>query len=598
MKNSIKSMALLIKEFPLILLVKIYSVISGVIKSLIPIYTINYIVSTYENNMMGLTNIPVNQVINTVIIYFVILLFLLLIDFFISCYAGYVDRSFNAKIALKLYNQISKIDYEFYENPDFLNDYMRSLERGASNIQMSANNSFRLITLLFQSVSVLAILLTIHYAIIIYVLLIGALYFIIRMIMSKLNNKYYSSIQQYHRRTWYSNRAFTLKDSNADIKTTNIDKLLLDNNDVSYEKIIYHHDKIISKRTALSIICEIMISLLYPGIIAILCAVTIDDLQLSSFASLTVAATTLSGFISQFAMLLGSLQDNNVECKVAFEFLKNKGNIEGEDNELLKGDFNKLSVKNISFSYEKKGDNSFKAINDVSMEISKGEKIAIVGINGAGKTTLVKLLLRLYDVDEGSIIINDQDYKQINTKSLREKVGAVFQNIEVYAVTIAENVLLREVKGQEDIDLVNKALEFSGLYEYVYSLPDNINTKVTREFHRQGIIFSGGQMQKLAIARGYAQDYQLFILDEPSSALDPIAEAKVYNNMLELGKNKTMIFISHRLTTTVNADKIYLFENGAILEQGTHEQLMNLNGQYKKMFESQAIKYLGGDYNA
>ena len=158
--------------------------------------------------------------------------------------------------------------------------------------------------------------------------------------------------------------------------------------------------------------------------------------------------------------------------------------------------------------------------------------------------------------------------------------------------------MLREVKGQEDIDLVNKALEFSGLYEYVYSLPDNINTKVTREFHRQGIIFSGGQMQKLAIARGYAQDYQLFILDEPSSALDPIAEAKVYNNMLELGKNKTMIFISHRLTTTVNADKIYLFENGAILEQGTHEQLMELNGQYKKMFESQAIKYLGGDYNA
>ena len=232
------------------------------------------------------------------------------------------------------------------------------------------------------------------------------------------------------------------------------------------------------------------------------------------------------------------------------------------------------------------------------MEISKGEKIAIVGINGAGKTTLVKLLLRLYDVDEGNITINDQDYKQINTKSLREKVGAVFQNIEVYAVTIAENVLLREVKGQEDIDLVNKALEFSGLYEYVYSLPDNINTKVTREFHRQGIIFSGGQMQKLAIARGYAQDYQLFILDEPSSALDPIAEAKVYNNMLELGKNKTMIFISHRLTTTVNADKIYLFENGAILEQGTHEQLMDLNGQYKKMFESQAIKYLGGDYNA
>lgn len=598
MKNSIKSMVLLIKEFPLILLVKIYSVISGVIKSLIPIYTITYIVTSYENNLNGLQYVSINQVINNVIIMFLILLALLLIDFFISCYAGYVDRSFNARIALKLYNQISKIDYEFYENPDFLNDYMRSLERGASNIQMSSNNSFRLITLIFQSASVLAILLSIHYAVIIYVLIIGVVYFIIRMIMSKLNNKYYSSIQQYHRRTWYSNRAFTLKDSNADIKTTDIDKLLLDNNDMSYENIINHHDKIISKRAILSVICEIMISLLYPGIIAILCLVTIDDLQLSSFASLTVAATTLSGFISQFAMLLGSLQDNNVECKVAFDFLKNKGKIEGEENNKLSADFNCLSINNISFSYDKNSENNYKAINNVSMNISKGQKIAIVGINGAGKTTLVKLLLRLYDVDEGIIEINNQDYKTLNTKSLREKVGAVFQNIEVYAVTIAENVLLREIKGPEDIELVNSALQFSGLYEYVYSLPENINTRVTREFHRQGIIFSGGQMQKLAIARGYAQDYQLFILDEPSSALDPIAEAKVYNNMLELGKNKTMIFISHRLTTTVNADKIYLFENGSILEQGTHKELMELNGQYKKMFESQAIKYLGGDYNA
>lgn len=589
MKNCLKSMALLIKEFPLQIVLRIYYIVSGVVKSLIPIYAINYIVSSYESNQAN-----VNKVIIHVIIVFVILLVLLLIDFFLSCYQGYVDRNFNARIALRFYDQISKIDYDFYENPDFLNDYMRSLERGASNISQCANNSFRLIVLIFQSSSVLAILLSIHYAVIIYVLVIGIIYFLIRMIMSKLSNKYYSSIQQYNRRTWYSNRAFTLKDSNADIKTTDIDKLLLENNDNSYSKIISYHDKIIAKRSILAIVCEVMVSLLYPGIIAILCLVTIKDLQLSSFASLTVAATTLASYISQFASILGMLQDNNVECKVAFNFFKNVGKIEGEDNNQFTEDFNNLKINNISFSYDK----SYQAINDISMEINKGEKIAIVGINGAGKTTLVKLLLRLYDVDSGNILINNQDYKTLNTKSLRKKVGAVFQNIEVYAVTIAENVLLREVKNEDDIKLVNDALKFSGLYDYVYSLKDNINTKVTREFHRQGIIFSGGQMQKLAIARGYAQDYQLFILDEPSSALDPIAEAKVYDNMLELGKNKTMIFISHRLTTTVNADKIYLFEYGKIIEQGTHKQLMELNGQYKKMFDSQAIKYLGGDYNA
>ena len=593
MKTSIQSVGLLVKQFPLIILFKIYGVFSGIIKSLIPIYVMKYITTVYENNMDNLGAVNINEVIINVIIMFMIFLFLILIDSLIPIYVGYVDRNFTANMALKLYDKIGKIDYEFYENPDFLNNYVRALEMGAHNILGSANNTFSLIITLCQCASVFMVLLSIHYLVIVYVLVVGVLYFILRVFMSKYTNKYNKTRQQYMRRTWYGNRAFTLKDSNADIKTTEIDKLLLDNNDYSYSQIIKCHDKYISKRSILSFIGDILISLLYPGIIAILCLVTIDNLQISSFATLTVAATTLSSFISSIAYIIGMLQDNNVEGKVALEFLQKEGFIEGNEFEKLNEDFASLEINNIAFSY----DNKFKAIQNVSMRVNKGEKIAIVGVNGAGKTTLVKLLLRLYDVNSGSILINNKDYKTINTKSLREIVGAVFQNIEVYAVSVAENVLLREVKTKEDIDLVNEALKFSGLYDYIYSLKDNINTVVTREFHRLGVVFSGGQTQKLAIARGYAQNYQLFILDEPSSALDPIAEAKVYENMLELGKEKTMIFISHRLTTTVNADKIYLFENGQILEEGTHKQLMQKNGQYKKMFDSQAVKYLGGDYN-
>jgi len=300
--------------------------------------------------------------------------------------------------------------------------------------------------------------------------------------------------------------------------------------------------------------------------------------------------------LSQIAQAMTSLQSTAAASERVFEFLDEE---EMTDESKLTKYLDKAKVKGkIDFKHVKFGyDDNRTIIKDFTATVNPGEKIAIVGINGAGKTTLVKLLLRLYDVNNGNILINNQDYKTLNAKSIRQKVGAVFQNIEVYAVSVAENVLLREVKTQEDIDLVNEALKFSGLYDYIYSLKDNINTVVTREFHKLGVVFSGGQTQKLAIARGYAQNYQLFILDEPSSALDPIAEAKVYDNMLELGKDKTMIFISHRLTTTVNADKIYLFENGSILEQGTHQELMDKNGQYKKMFESQAVKYLGGDYN-
>jgi ATP-binding cassette subfamily B protein len=230
------------------------------------------------------------------------------------------------------------------------------------------------------------------------------------------------------------------------------------------------------------------------------------------------------------------------------------------------------------------------------MKINHGEKIAIVGANGAGKTTLVKLLLRLYDTTSGDIIINNQNYKEVSVDSLRKSVGAVFQNVEVYAASIAENIIFREPKTPEDIKIVTDALAFSGLLDFVNTLSQGINTQVTREFDKNGVVFSGGQIQRLAIARGYAQAYELLILDEPSSALDPLAEAQVYQNMLKMGKEKTIVFISHRLTTTVNADRIYLFENGEIVEAGTHNELMAQNGLYKHMFNSQASKYLGGQY--
>jgi ATP-binding cassette subfamily B protein len=231
------------------------------------------------------------------------------------------------------------------------------------------------------------------------------------------------------------------------------------------------------------------------------------------------------------------------------------------------------------------------------MSVKKGQKIAIIGANGAGKTTLVKLLLRLYDPQSGTVSVNGTSYTDISTEDIRNLAGAVFQNPEVYSVTIGENVLLRKPKTVEDENLIVEALKFSGLYDYVSSLDEGINTLVTREFHRQGEIFSGGQMQKLAIARGYAQNYQLFILDEPSSALDPIAEADLYHNMLELGRDRTMVFISHRLSSTANADYIYLIDNGKIEESGTHEELMALRGKYYEMFISQSEKYLGGEEN-
>ena len=436
---------------------------------------------------------------------------------------------------------------------------------------------------------------TMHYSVIIVAVALAIIYTFIKVLMAKVQFKASTFQRPFRRMTRYNERSFTLKESMAELKTTEIGDLLLEKNEIAHNNIIKVFDKYIFPKTILSFICNLLLTILYPLIICVVAYFTIDNLTpevVAWFSSMTVAATTLSTLITQLARAFGEVGQAMVEVSVAFDLLKMEGIIESKKG-IKVSTFESLDVNNISFSYKK----DINQLDDVSMHIKKGQKIAIVGHNGAGKTTLVKLLLRLYDVNNGSILYNNTNYKDINVDSLRKEVGAVFQNVEVYAVTIAENILLRTPITKEDYDLVDEALKFSGLDEFVNNLPNGINTIVTKEFDKDGVVLSGGNNQRLAIARGYALNYNLFILDEPSSALDPIAEANVYNNMLALGRDKTIIFISHRLTTTVNADYIYLFENGKIIEQGTHTELMKLNKKYKEMFTSQSKKYLGGDYD-
>lgn len=578
MKNCFKSMKLIIKNFPLLILIYLYITISSSIIALIPIHVIDYIIGSY----------PECSYIY-VLILFGILFILSIILNVAYLYIDYVYLNIIPKLSVMLFKKLSQIDYDFHESPEFLNDYARALEMGADNIYNCAMSFFNLLVEIVSGLSVLGIIYILNKYTIIYVIIIGILYMILRFFMSKISNKFQKERQHFSRKTMYNNRIFTIKDSIADIKTTDIDQILLENNDKALDNVVALHKTIVSKRTFLAVLCDILVTILYPGLVLLLCYTTLEEIDIALFSSLTVAATTLSTKIRNIARNLGLLQDAIVEVNVPFNLMKMEGKIEINKGATFNEPFMSLDVNDISFAYL----NNQNVLSNISLHIKKGQHIAILGVNGSGKTTLVKLLLRLYDVNQGHILINNKPYTDFKVSTIRNVIGAVFQNVEVYALTIAENILLHDLQNDEDKKLVDEALEFSGLYDYVYSLPDNINTEVTREFKQQGVVFSGGQLQKLAIARGYAQNYQLFILDEPSSALDPIAEANLYERMLQLGKDRTLIFISHRLTATVNADYIYLFDNGKIIEEGTHYELMMKNGKYKEMFTSQSLKYLG-----
>lgn len=586
MKYALKSFKLLVKKYPYTIFIQSLSILISVATVYIPIRLVERVVWLYENNK------SFEIMAKEVLIYSLALVIANVISIVVIYYTNYIERNFKAELSIMFYQKLDKIDYDFHESPRFLNDYTRALEEGTERIYRSAYGVMNLIKVIFQSGTVFLIIFRMHYLAVVYAVFIGLIYSALRFRVGKLDYKAMTLQRPFYRQRNYVNRTFFIKDAMADLKTTKIEDILLENNRKANDSIVEVIDTVTIKKSFLNYIGDILITSIYPVTLGVLAYVTIDDLVFSSFAALTIAASTLSSLVSQFVSSIGDLQNNAIECRIPFEVLSMKSKIEGVKFTNLTSQFSHIAIKNASFSY----DGKHNVLNNISLDFKKGEKIAIVGANGAGKTTLVKLLLRLYDVSDGDIYINDQNYKITNVDSLRQRVGAVFQNVEVYAASIAENIIFRQPQSEEDYQLVNDSLAFSGLLDYVNTLEDGINTQVTREFDRGGAIFSGGQRQRIAIARGYAQNYELLILDEPSSALDPLAEAQVYQNMLKLGIDKTIVFISHRLTTTVNADKIFLFENGEIIEAGNHSKLMALDGVYKQMFNSQASKYLGGQY--
>ena len=259
-----------------------------------------------------------------------------------------------------------------------------------------------------------------------------------------------------------------------------------------------------------------------------------------------------------------------------------------ENEDAPKAHAGDIILDHVSFSYFGSEE---KTIDDVSLTIHKGEKIAIVGQNGAGKTTLTKLLLRLYDPTEGSIFVDGVDIRHVNLTSYRDLFATVLQDYHHFSMSVKNNILLRREQIGDDV-LVTDALKKSMAYSFVEAFPQGLDSILDREFDDNGEILSGGQAQMISIAHVHAKGSPIVILDEPSSALDPIAEQKMYENIMESVVGKTVIFISHRMSACVLADRIVVLDHGRIVECGSHVDLMKSGGRYSELFRMQSEHYI------
>lgn len=322
----------------------------------------------------------------------------------------------------------------------------------------------------------------------------------------------------------------------------------------------------------------------YAGSFAILVYYLLQgDISIGVFASVYYSLNKLMDSMKDMVELFGSIYENITLAGKLYDFLDMP---ERTGKDISLPPLEKISMQDVSFIYPYAERSS---LENVTLEIEKGTRVAIVGINGSGKTTLIKLLLGLIQPSKGKVMFNDINIDEVAPKYLYSKSSAVFQNYGRYKLSLKENIMLSDIYRKASNDDINNVIEKSGFNLNKKSFSYSMDTILSREFG--GIDLSGGEWQRLAIARGLYKVSELIVLDEPTSAIDPIEEASVYNRFIEISKGKTAVIVTHRLGSVKSADRIIVMDKGRVIEDGSHSELIEKGGLYAKMFLSQAQWY-------
>ena len=575
-----------IKYSPGLILDKIIRIPISVLSSYISINLSRWILDRVQSDM------ELNSIIFFVIFIFSFFIITNLIFAVLSIFwVPQRQIDFGYRMREEVFNKINKIDQINFQNTKFFDSYTLAL----NEVDMRAIYVLECITNIFASLISFLVITDVTGSINVDFALYGCIATLIDVVLGtyrqKLNYKQTLEATPDERKRGYIVRITYQPEFSADLKIyPKFIQLLL----FHYKKATQSVKAIIFKFAKKIIFIDqgqqipgLIFRQIVPWIIIVILLkngeITIAESTVLVSASLTIP-NTLTSFVSGIGSAYAhSFYINNLKKLLTYE-----ENIECDKGEIIDEDVSlDISVKNIYFSYDKKNN----IINDVSFNIHPGEKISIVGHNGAGKSTLVKLLIRMYDVDDGEIMINGKGINEYNIHSLRSRIAFMGQDFKIYSFSIAENILMHPVTSEADVELVHEALKKVGLFEKVISFENGIDTFITREFEESGQYFSGGELQKLALARIYAGNYDCIILDESTSSLDPISEDDIINTIFQIFNDKTVIMISHRLATIKYTDLVYFLENGRIIEYGSHQQLMDTQGEYSKFYLTQASKY-------
>ncbi len=487
-----------------------------------------------------------------------------------------------------LYKKAASLDLSKYDDPEYYADFILSVENSSDNIRYMLGVVKGYIEEILSFILIGSLLFTIDPVALVIVLVSSFIFIPVGKYTGKLMVERREKITEAHRVGDYFARVFYLQDYAGEIRTSGIYNLLARRFDKSADNVIKTQKKYVKKLDTLFFLQESTIYVIGYTLVLTLYigyrTIVTKDMTIGDFVATFNGAISLGGGILYLTVYsIRQFTERSKMIDKYRKFLKVENEIKDGTHIAECGEPETISVENITFSYEGNDKNS---LDGISFEIKPYEKVALVGYNGAGKTTLTNLLLRLYDVKDGSIKIGGRDIREETVDSHRDRFAAVFQDFQIFSASVGENVALSK---EYDEERVWKALKAAGFHK---ELPNGLETILLREFDEEGLMLSGGEQQKVAIARAFYKNCPYVILDEPSANLDPVSEYELNHAMMTQATDKTIIFISHRLSTTRHADRIFMMEKGEIIESGSHDELISLNGKYAQMFNLQAEKYV------
>ena len=553
------------------------------------IFFLRYVINAIE------TEAPFGTILGFIGICFAVFsLLAMYTSYMSSVIIPFTDNKVYRCLYRKLYAKARNIELRCFEDADFYNKYTMALDGSAQKMTKSVEFFFQVVFGVVAAAAAFSSMFLIDPFSVLFVIspIIGN--FVFGGLMNKIWGGRYTDNVKNNRKAEYVNRVMHLAEFAKEIRYSNIHELMMKRYGEAVKGNVDVAEKYAGKAIVYSWAQNVTtFALVFEGIMIYAAYRTIvsKTMGLAELAIMFTAMSTSSWIlIGMFNNFMEAMK-NGQFLEYFRTFMEYEEKIpEDQDGIIPEEKVRSIEFRNVCFEYQE----NEPVINDLSFKIEGDKVCALVGHNGAGKSTIIKLLFRLYDPTRGEILVNGVNIKEYNLKAYRKLFSAAFQDYKVMAMSVRDNVLMGAEFENPD-EAAERALKRAGVWDKVQFLSGGMDTVMTKEFDNDGAVLSGGEQQKIVVARAFAQKASVKVFDEPSSALDPIAEYDLYKGIMNESKGHITLFISHRLSSVKDADVVFMLENGTVIEQGSHRELMTQNGKYCEMFTKQAQNYLADE---